>query len=292
MQQNRHNRTAVSCLATGLVLVITLACTPPDPSSRTQFFPKKEMNPAMLPSPEHVWVFMLAGQSNMAGRGQVEPQDTIPHERVFTINERGDMILAQEPLHFYEEALTGLDCGLSFGKTVVGGLPDSLSVLLIPTAVGGSSLRQWLEDSVHRSVPLFTNFQEKVAIGKQYGKIKAILWHQGESDANETDLPYYQGRLSRVFTNFRETVGDRTLPILIGELGSFSGDEHWAEVNRQLAQYVSHDRHATLIATQDLKDKGDHIHFDSESQRLLGKRLATAFLERWAAPDVPPGHEE
>jgi hypothetical protein len=69
-------------------------------------------------------------------------------------------------LHFYENILTGLDCGLSFGNAIVKDAPARISVLLIPTAMGGSSISQWLGDSIHRDVKLLTNFKEKVVLGK------------------------------------------------------------------------------------------------------------------------------
>jgi len=55
------------------------------------------------------WVFILAGQSNMAGRGVVEAEDTITHPRIKTIDKNGNIILAKEPLHFYEPTMAGLD---------------------------------------------------------------------------------------------------------------------------------------------------------------------------------------
>ena len=48
------------------------------------------------------WVFVLAGQSNMAGRGVVEPQDTITTEGIYTLNEDMQLELAKDHLHFYE----------------------------------------------------------------------------------------------------------------------------------------------------------------------------------------------
>src|SRR6185369_14432957 len=102
--------------------------------------PKKEIEAKKILKRKNKWVFILAGQSNMAGRGLVEPQDTIPSERILAINKDGKLIVAKEPLHFYQNTLTGLDCGLSFGKAIVKEVPGRISVLLIPTAVGGSSI--------------------------------------------------------------------------------------------------------------------------------------------------------
>jgi len=246
---------------------------------RTQFFPKVEVKPGSLPDKNNVWVFLLAGQSNMAGRGLVEPQDTIPNARILTINKNGEVILAKEPLHFYEPSLTGLDCGLSFGKALIGHLPESISVLLLPTAVGGSSISQWLGDSLYRDVRLLTNFREKAEIGKRYGEIKGVLWHQGESDANPERIPVHKDRLTQLFSIFRTTAGDPRLPILMGELGSYSNNkENWMKINDQLRLYAANDARVSVINTADFNNKGDNIHFDSEGQRNLGRRFAKEYL--------------
>lgn len=249
---------------------------------RTQNFPKKVEVVSETKNKQNVWVFILAGQSNMAGRGFVEPGDTIPVKKVLAINKEEQLIIAKEPLHFYEPNLTGLDCGYSFGKALIKNIPDSVSVLLIPAAVGGSSINQWLGDSVHRNVKLFSNFLEKLAIGKQYGIIKAILWHQGESDANERDIPLYKKRLTELIVRFRFSAGDDSLPVLLGELGSFSNDkENWKLINRAINEYSLQDRNTSVISTVDLEHKGDGIHFDSKGQRALGKRFAEAYLKKF-----------
>ncbi|MDQ4139908.1 MAG: sialate O-acetylesterase [Bacteroidota bacterium] len=233
-----------------------------------------------MPKKANTWVFILAGQSNMAGRGQVEPADTIPAEKVFTINQNGEVIMAKEPLHFYEPNNTGLGSGLSFAKTLIKQVPDSVSILLIPTAVGGSSISQWLGDSTHRNVKLLTNFKEKVAIGKSLGQVKAILWHQGESDANPNDIPLYKTRLANLLTEFREILGDKDLPVILGELGTFSKDkEEWMQINEQIRQYSATDPNTAFVRTSDLNHKGDRIHFDSEGLRLMGQRYAQAYFQ-------------
>ncbi len=248
--------------------------------NRTQSFPKVELKAKELPDSNNLWVFMLAGQSNMAGRGLVQPQDTVPDERILTINKAGEIIIAKEPLHFYEPSMTGLDCGLSFSKLLTERLPDSISVLIIPTAVGGSSISQWLGDSLHRDVKLLSNFSEKVETGKKYGQIKGVLWHQGESDANQVDIPLYKDRLSDLFSEFRKIISREDLPILIGELGSFSKNyDDWMKINDQISLYALNDSNAIVISTSDLTHKGDMVHFDSESQRILGKRFAEAYLK-------------
>ncbi len=247
--------------------------------NRTKFFPRCIEYPQLIPEKENLWVFILAGQSNMAGRGLVEPQDTIPSQRVLALDANGSIIVAKEPLHFYEPSLTGLDCGLSFGKTLIKSLPDSVSVLIIPTAVGGSSISQWLGDSLHRDVRLLSNFREKVALGSNYGIIKGLLWHQGESDANPDAIPLYGERLSELISIFRDICQDSSLPVLLGELGSFSNNrDNWELINHIIHQYAETDSRSAVISTSDLKDKGDRVHFDSNGQRVMGERFAIEYL--------------
>lgn len=246
------------------------------------FFPTSEAKPLVLPAKENLWVFILAGQSNMAGRGKVEPSDTIPDPRILSINKNGELILAKEPLHFYEPRMGGLDCGLSFAKALLPAVPDSVSLLILPTAVGGSAIGQWIHDETFRDVPLLSNFKEKAAIGKQYGTIKGILWHQGENDAIKPEtIAVHQQQLKKLFKIFRKEVGNRKLPVFLGELGSFSAnDENWQKINAQIQKFVANDRHAYLIKTADLNHNGDRIHFDSEGQRRMGERFAQAFIRQ------------
>lgn len=263
-------------------ICLSVSCDKKIVAERTTYFPKQTEIVTGTINKQNVWVFILAGQSNMAGRGIVGPQDTILNKRILSINKNGQLIVAKEPLHFYEPNLTGLDCGYSFGRTMIKNIPDSISILLIPAAVGGSSISQWLGDSLFRNVKLLSNFVAKAEIGKQYGVIKGILWHQGESDANKKDIPYYTERLSALFTRFRSAIGNDNLPILLGELGSFSKDkEHFRLINKAINDYSLRDPNTAVISTSDLKDKGDSLHFNSKSQRVMGRRFAEMYLKKF-----------
>lgn len=263
-------------------MLLFISCNKKIVVERTAYFPKQTELITDAMNKQNVWVFILAGQSNMAGRGMVEPQDTISNKRILSINKNGQLIIAKEPLHFYEPNLTGLDCGYSFGKAMIKNIPDSISILLLPSAVGGSSISQWLGDSLFRNIKLFSNFLTKVETGKQYGIIKGILWHQGESDANEKNIPLYSERLSVLFTKFRKAIGNDNLPILLGELGSFSKNKNGFElINKAIHSYAAQDANTAVISTGDLKHKGDSLHFNSKAQRTMGKRFAAAYVNKF-----------
>ncbi|WP_305952999.1 sialate O-acetylesterase [Emticicia oligotrophica] len=265
------------------ILFVSFAYSQENADKRIQYFPKSEEKVSKMPKKKNVWVFIMAGQSNMAGRGQVEPQDTIYNKRILSINAKGELIIAKEPLHFYEPTLTGLDCGMSFAKSLLPKISKNITILLIPTAVGGSAVQQWIGDSTYRKVQLLSNFKEKVNIGLQYGTIKALLWHQGESNTNNKEnINLHTSRLTNLFTVFREILQNKHLPILLGELGAYSkNNTNWQLLNAKLREYVKTDSNAALIFTQDLKHKGDDIHFDSDGQRKIGERFATEYLKKF-----------
>lgn len=248
---------------------------------RTSSFPKEFSRVDKLPSKKNLWIFLLAGQSNMAGRGFVEPQDTVPDNRVLAITKNDEWIYAKEPLHFYEPTLAGLDCGLSFGKTLVHHLDDSTAVAVIPCAVGGSSVEQWLGDSLFRNVRLLSNFKSKVDFVKNYGTIKGVLWHQGESDAHPGRAELYAKNLSKLFDMFRDYIGDKNLPILLGELGNFTNEDNQryrTMINESIHRVATSMENVFVISAKGLTHKGDSLHFNSASQRLMGERFAAKFL--------------
>ncbi|RVT72023.1 sialate O-acetylesterase [Flavobacterium sufflavum] len=249
---------------------------------RTKNFPHKEEKVVTIPNKSKVWVFMMAGQSNMEGRGLVEPQDTIANNRILTINSNNELVLAKEPIHFSTPDYRGLDCGMSFANELLKSIPKDVVILLLPTAVGGSPIEKWIKDLPHRKINLYSNFKEKLELGKRYGTIKAVLWHQGESDANKDGISNRDQNLKTLFASFRKDIGNEKLPILIGEIGSFSKEpELWVEINKANYKYIQEDKYADIVETSDLKDKGDKVHFDGESQREMGKRFVKKYTEKF-----------
>jgi len=251
--------------------------------SVTTFFPKQRELAKDLPEKKNVWVFLMAGQSNMAGRGLVEPQDTISDARIFTINKDNEIVFAKEPLHYYEPTRTGLDCGLSFARTLLSSVPKNVTLLMIPTAVGGSSIQRWLGDSTWHDVKLLSNSKEKIAVAKRVGVFKGILWHQGEANSNSVvETEGHAARLSALADTLRTIIGVKNLPFMVGELGSFSTKpDLFAMMNQQLAAFTVTDKYSALIKTGDLIHKGDNLHFDGPAQRQMGERFAQAFVSRF-----------
>ena len=66
------------------------------------FSPAEE--PIKLPVKEKFHLFLLVGQSNMAGRGVVDAQDKTPDPRILMLNKAGEWASAVDPLHFDKPA--------------------------------------------------------------------------------------------------------------------------------------------------------------------------------------------
>ena len=60
-------------------------------------------------------LYLLIGQSNMAGRGVVEAQDTLPNRRVLRLSPAGQWEIAQDPIHF-DKPVAAVGPGLTFGR--------------------------------------------------------------------------------------------------------------------------------------------------------------------------------
>lgn len=259
------------------ILLIFLGC-----SVSNHDFQEKENRTSELeiPSRDKLWIFMMAGQSNMAGRGKIEPQDKILNDRILTINSENEIVVAKEPLHFYEPSGAGLDCGISFGTEMLRQVPEDISLLLVPTAVGGSSIEQWIHDEEHRGVILLSNFQRRMKAALEHGVLKGVLWHQGEADAHHADkIQSYRENMETLFTKFRRIAIHDSLPIVVGKLGAYSvNQESWDQINTSIETYVLSDEYAEIVETSDLEDRGDKIHFNSAAQRTLGKRYAATIL--------------
>lgn len=229
-----------------------------------------------------VWIFFLAGQSNMAGRGIVESEDTVTQPGILVLDSMGQWILAKEPLHYYEPSRRGLDCGMAFARELMRLNQDSIIIGLIPCAVGGSSVEQWLYDSIHREVKLFSNFTDQIAKADSFGEIKGILWHQGEANASPLSLLTYEMKLDSLFTRMRTATNQPDLPIAMGELGEFLSISEFKgnhiALNSILHKMDSVSSNLSLVSAKGLVHKGDSIHFNSASLRELGKRYARAFI--------------
>ncbi|MES1197751.1 MAG: sialate O-acetylesterase [Chitinophagaceae bacterium] len=264
-----------------ILVLLIISCNPSSKITEiaANQFPHMAEKVRELPPKENFYIFILAGQSNMAGRGFVQPADTVSSINVLTLGKDNEWLYAKEPLHYYEPTRTGLDCGLSFGKTISKLYGKNITIGIVPCAIGGSSIEQWLGDSTYRNVTLYSNLLKKAKVASQYGTIRGILWHQGESNATASSYKNYKKKLQSFIQKLRNDLGNAYLPFYAGELASFLNKATYTaadSVNRDLHILSETMNKMFIINTSDLTSLKDTLHFDSRSQRLMGKRFARA----------------
>jgi hypothetical protein len=226
-------------------------------------------------------LYLLAGQSNMAGRGDVEKGDTTPNTRVWVLNQKNQWQVAIEPLHFDKPGITGVGPGLAFARRMAE-QDTNIVIGLIPCAVGGSPIDAWQPGKYYeptKSYP-YDDAIKRTTIAMQQGILKGVLWHQGESDSDSLHATLYAEHLTRLVNRIRTEVRMKSLPFVAGTLAEFyTADHPFAnEINKTIEQLPSKLGNTAFVSSSGLTHKGDKIHFDSASARELGKRFAEAFI--------------
>ncbi|GIW96819.1 MAG: hypothetical protein KatS3mg111_0152 [Pirellulaceae bacterium] len=225
-------------------------------------------------APMHLIV--LAGQSNMAGRGEVSNDDLTPHPRIYMLDAHSQWVPAVDPLHFDKPQVVGVGPGRAFALEYARHHPEAI-VGLIPCAVGGTSIRLWQpgqRDTVTGAHP-WDDTQRRIERAMRDGEVKAILWHQGESDSRSGRGEEYAVALKELIGRFRELIQDPQAPFLIGQLGQFAG-RPWTDGRRAIDQahkLVAREvSRSGFVSSLGLEDKGDGVHFSAAAARELGRR--------------------
>ena len=240
-------------------------------------------SPRVPESPEKFHLFLLAGQSNMAGRGKVEEQDRKVVENILSLDKQGKWTYAIDPLHFDKPKVVGVGLGKSFAIEYTKKHPG-ITIGLIPCAVGGSPIDAWKPGGYHSSTKThpFDDCLERMHTTLPQGKLKGILWHQGESDSNPQLSQSYEGKLHTLVKRFRTEFQMPLAPFIVGQLGQFK-DRPWNEarhqidrVHRSLPNTIAN---TAFVPSDGLQHRGDRTHFDSASYREFGKRYFKAYSE-------------
>ncbi len=228
--------------------------------------------------PKNLHLYLLAGQSNMAGRGVVDAQDRKPHPRVWVLNQQSEWVPATEPLHFDKPAVAGVGPGFSFGKTMAE-LDTAVAIGLIPTAVGGSAIAAWQPGGFHEQTNAhpYDDALRRLKTALPAGTLRGILWHQGESDSKPELSAVYEQKLTDLIQRFRREVGGE-IPVVVGTLGDFyvAKNPAAARINQILKNVPNRIPATACVESAGLTDGGDQTHFDAASARELGRRYAEA----------------
>jgi hypothetical protein len=237
----------------------------------TGLFLAMTVNALARPGPADLQIFLLIGQSNMAGRGAVEAEDMVPHPRVLTLTKDLAWVPAVDPIHFDKPERIGTGLGKTFGAVLADADPAAV-IALVPAAFGGSALDEWAPGQPH--------YVKAVARAKEalkHGHLAGILWHQGESDSKPELAATYAVRFAMMIAQLRADLDSQDVPVIVGETGHFRADG--AAINDVLARLPDFVPHCAFVSAEGLADQGDKLHFDSPAFRELGRRYAKAWLD-------------
>ncbi len=249
-------------------------------------------------------LWILAGQSNMQGIGDmidVEP----PSPMVHTFESRYQWAIAEEPLHRLSESANavqhllmtpnatpedierirhaprqpvakGAGLGLPFAKELYA--RTKVPIGLLPCAHGGTSMDQW--DPAKKSEggkSLYGAMLDRVhTVG---GKVKGVLWYQGESDSNAERQAGYYKKMVGLIEATRNDLGDPSLPFYLVQLGRVFGmnrtEEPWSAVREDERRLGEDIPGVVTIPAVDL-ELDDTIHIGTQGLKRLGRRFALA----------------
>ncbi|XVF39871.1 hypothetical protein PTKIN_Ptkin01aG0067600 [Pterospermum kingtungense] len=234
-------------------------------------------------------IIILAGQSNMAGRGGVTndsvpgnipvwdgevPPQCQPNPSIFRLSADLAWVRAREPIHADIDAkkTVGIGPGMSFANSVLTKDPSFGLVGLVPCAVGGTTISQWQKGEF-----LYEQLVKRAQMALQSGGVyKAMLWYQGESDTiNQQDVELYKGRLKRFFNDLRSDLQAPNLPIF--QVALASGEGPYTEEVRKAQLHIGLGN-VKCVDAKGLPLEQDGLHLTTPAQVRLGEMLADAYL--------------
>ncbi|KAI4316666.1 hypothetical protein L6164_024622 [Bauhinia variegata] len=240
---------------------------------------------AVMPQQDQKNIFILAGQSNMAGRGGVindtwdgvVPAECRPNPSILRLNAELKWVEAREPLHEDIDAKrkNGIGPGMAFANRILAEKPSYGVVGLVPCAIGGSNIMEW-----ERGKVLYNHMMRRTMASLRNGNgsnIQALLWFQGEADTvNLHDAQSYYTRLNKFFSDVRQDLHSPVLPIIQVALASGLGP--YIETVRE-AQLGMDLLNLRTVDAKGLSLEPDGLHLTTEAQLRLAHMMADAFLQ-------------
>ncbi|KAL6636479.1 hypothetical protein ACP70R_024051 [Stipagrostis hirtigluma subsp. patula] len=230
-------------------------------------------------------VFILAGQSNMGGRGGatsgawdgVVPPECAPSPRILRLSPALRWEEAREPLHAGIDLhnVLGVGPGMPFAHALLRSraLPPHAVLGLVPCAQGATPIAAW-----SRGTPLYARMlaRARAALAAGHGNLAALLWYQGEADTiRREDAELYTGRMEQFVRDVRRDLGVPDL--LVIQVGLATGQGKFIELVREAQRRVKLPN-VKYVDAKGLPVAGDYTHLTTAAQVQLGKMLAKAYL--------------
>jgi hypothetical protein len=237
-------------------------------------------------------LFILAGQSNMSGRGDIPQSAATANPKIYVFGNDYQWRLATEPIDdptnqidkVSEDENAGFSPALSFATIILEQYPEML-IGLIPCAMDSTTIHDWgrnLSDNT-----LYGSCLKRARAASTMGNVAGILFFQGESDAldpkKNPELKLSPNQWADKFivfiSDWRSDLGLPELPVVFAQIGTNTRPNrysNWKVVQEQQSSVRL--PFCKMITTDDLTLK-DTVHFTTESYQIIGERFAEAYLE-------------
>lgn len=220
-------------------------------------------------------IYLLIGQSNMAGRAPIEGSDadTLQNVFLYTGVEGNEWEKAANPLNKYSTirkdiTMQKLGPGYHFAKTMIEANPEN-PIGLVVNAKGGTKIEEWKPGS-----EFYNEAVRRTKAAMEYGTLKGILWHQGE--ANASKYQQYPPKITALIEALRTDFNQPDLPVVLGQLSEDKAKR--INFNKMLLQLPAQ-LNGVAVATAEETSTIDSTHFDPESQKKMGQRYAAEMLK-------------
>lgn len=235
---------------------------------------------------EKLHIYLLIGQSNMAGRAAIPNEDKGPMEGCFMFDRENWWLPASNPLNRYSTIISNtsnqrLNPGYMFAKTMRKNNPN-VSIGLICNARGATAIEKWMPGTMYYDQAI-----KRVKTARATGVFKGVLWHQGEGNKDDTE---YLGKLKKLIAQMRKDLGDENMFFVAGGIHESETLPLGKIINPQLARLPSEVPFTGFAGSEGLNTFDGKAHFGPEEMKTLGRRYAEAMteLEKKADADNNP----
>ncbi|KXX66851.1 sialate O-acetylesterase [Flammeovirga sp. SJP92] len=262
---------------------------------------------------QKVYIVLLGGQSNMAGRGQFEELSSINKTRVDNASKyvsiaSGSKNITSLSFNSLTKRQSNFGPELFIGIQLHEQFPNR-EFLLIKEAQGGTSLYgawnpQWTMekaligeiDAKRQNMKLYSKhiqvikdlLEQLEAKGKE-PVLMGMCWMQGEKDSRlEVTASEYGNNLKLFIQSYRQTLKEKNLPFVFGQINCppRSKFPKGTEVVRQQMSNIEKQIHHTyMIPTtmdstwQDFPKQDDNVHYNTKGQEKLGTAFGKSLIQ-------------
>ncbi len=235
-------------------------------------------------------IFILVGQSNMSGRGEMPAQPQPINPRVFVFGNDYRWHYAMEPIDNPTGQVdlvsidnhAGYSIATAFANTMLEKDPE-LVIGFIPCAAGGSSIQKWQRNLSDHT--LYGSCLKRARAASPMGEIAGLLFCQGAADGRDPEKypaklpsPFEWGeKYTQFITDIRQDLGMADLPVVFSQIGKTANPDgwpYWDLIKNQQADVSL--PHMIMTSNTGLPLNAD-VHITKEGLDILGKRFAEAF---------------